>query len=162
MKLHVRHTFPSTVERLWELVLDDAYQDEVDRRANISRELLEERRTRNELIRKVRFTAQRKLPAAIARAVDSDRFSYVQEQRWKLDEHRMVWSVVPDVMADRIRSKGDFRLTQLGPDQVERLVTGEVKATLPLIGERVAKAIVGDIVSGYERTADLTREWLAR
>lgn len=162
MKMLVRHRFDCSAQRLWDLVLDDAYQEAVDAQSGLTRELLSERKSARELIRKIRFTPDKTLPPAMARAVGKDKMSYVQEQRWKLGELKMFWTVVPDVMGDRVRSKGDFQLRALGPAQVERLVTGEISANIPLMGSRVEKMVVADIEKGYERTADLTRDWLLK
>lgn len=160
MKMHIRHRFDCSAQRLWDLVLDQAYQDAVDSNSGLSRELLSERKSAKELIRKIRFTPDKTLPPAMARAVGKDKMSYVQDQRWKLDEHKMFWTVVPDVMGERVRSKGEFQLRALGPEQVERIVTGEITASIPLMGSRVEKLVVADIEKGYERTAELTRTWL--
>jgi hypothetical protein len=160
MKMQIRHRFDCSAQRLWDLVLDEAYQDAVDSNSGLSRELLSERKTARELVRKIRFTPDKTLPPAMARAVGKDKMSYVQDQRWKLDELKMFWTVVPDVMGDRVRSKGDFQLRALGAEQVERIVTGEITASIPLMGARVEKMVVADIEKGYERTAELTRQWL--
>ena len=162
MKMHIRHRFDCSAQHLWDLVLDADYQAAVDAQSGLSRELLSERKTARELTRKIRFTPDKMLPPAMARAVGRDKLTYVQEQRWKLDELKMFWTVVPDVMGDRVRSKGDFLLRAVGAEQVERIVSGEITASIPLMGSRVEKLVIADIEKGYERTAELTREWLLK
>ncbi|MFT5587768.1 MAG: hypothetical protein ACI9VR_005381 [Cognaticolwellia sp.] len=162
MKMHISHRFDCSAQRLWDLVLDADYQAAVDTQSGLSRELISERKSARELIRKIRFTPDKTLPPAMARAVGRDKMSYVQEQRWKLSELKMFWTVVPDVMGDRVRSKGDFQLRAVGAEQVERIVSGEITASIPLMGGRVEKMVVADIEKGYERTAELTRSWLLK
>lgn len=160
MEFTVRHSFECSADALWDIVMDPAYQAEVDRRAKLTREVMQDRKRGSERLLKIRFTPERTLPPAIARAAGTDSLAYVQEQRWRARDKSMKWVVIPDVMPDRIQSKGDFKIIAKGPASCERVVTGSVKVTVPVFGKRVEQHVADDVTRGYEATAELTREWI--
>ncbi len=164
MRFEIRHAFDCTPQRLWELVLDEAYQAAIDQRAALDREVLESRATGDGRFHRIRFVPERTLPAAMQKALGAERLSYVQEQTWRERDHSMRWRVVLDAqaLASRFKSAGDFKIHARAGGKCERLVTGEVSVSVPIMGGRMEKRIIDELTSSYKRAAEVTNEFLQR
>ena len=161
MRFEVLHRFPCTDEQLWSIIMDPAYQSEVDKAAGLTRTVLEERTTADGPFRRIRVEPDAKLPAAAQKIFGSSKLVYVQEQRWKKRDRSMKWRVVLDRAADRVRCSGDFRVSARAGGECERRVTGEVVVSVPLVGKRIEGRIVESLKESYERTAGVTRTWIS-
>lgn len=160
MHFEFRHRFPVSADALWALLRDDAYQDEANQEANVRKDVLEEREDLGVRFKRIRVFPQRALPPAMARALGTDSLSYVQEQRWRDDKKLMNWVVIPDVMASRVHCKGDYRISDRGRGECERLITGEIRISVPVVGSRMEKKTVEDLRGSYDATAVLMRRWI--
>lgn len=155
MRLEFRHLFPCTAEELWSILDDSAYQAEATRAAGVRKEVIESRKEGATRVERVRVHVNRELPAPMARALDTDRLSYVQEQRWRDEDHSMKWTVIPDVGARYVQCRGDFRVSNRGKGECERVITGELTVAVPLLGGRMEKKTAEDLQASYDATARL-------
>jgi len=71
------------------------------------------------------------------------------------------WKVIPINVSDRVKAAGTFSLKPLNGGRCQRVVTGEVKVSVPLVGGRIEKGIAADLEKSYEATAEFARRWLA-
>lgn len=161
MRFELHHRFACSPEELWAIVMDPDYQEQVDEAAKLTRTVLEDRETAEGPRKRVRFEPEATLPMAAQKALGSRKLTYVQEQRWRTRDHSMKWRVVVDAVADRVRCSGDFKIGARAGGECERRVTGEVEVTLPLVGKRIEARIVEQLKASYERTAEVTRRWIA-
>ena len=160
MRFELHHRFHCTSDQMWDIVMDPAYQAEVDRVANITRTILEEKAGMDGPFRRIRVVSGTKLPVAVQRVFGSETLEYTQEQRWKDRDRSMKWRVLLDRAADRVRCDGDYRLSARAGGECERRVTGEVIVNVPVVGSRIEGRIVEQLKASYERTADVTRAWI--
>lgn len=161
MRFEFRHAFDCSAEALWEILMDETYQAEAMEASNSTREVLEDRSDFGRHVRRVRVFPNRELPPAMARALQTDRLSYVQEQRWKEGQRSMTWVVIPDVFASRVTCKGDYVIADRGPGRCERLITGELRVGVPVVGGRMEQRTLQDLEKSYEATAVLLKRWVA-
>lgn len=163
MQFEFRHVFPCEADVLWEILADSRYQDEANDRAGVDKQILEDRPTApGQRLVRVRVLPRRTLPPAMARALGTDRLSYVQEQRWRMDTRTMKWVVIPDVLPERVRCKGDFTVGARARGECERVITGELSIGVPLLGGRMEQKAVEDLRASYELTAQVLGEWVRR
>lgn len=153
MRLDVRHLFPCSAADLWSILADPTYQAEANEATKLKKEVLESRNEGGVRFERIRVFVQRELPAPMARALDVDRISYVQEQRWRDGDHSMKWVVIPDVGARYVQCRGDFRVADRGRDECERIITGELSVSVPLVGSRMEKKTAEDLQAGYDANA---------
>jgi hypothetical protein len=161
VKLYVRHEFDCSPERFWELYWDEAFDEALQRGAAVQREVLEERNDGDVLVRRVRFTPDRELPGAVATLLGAKKLVYESENRWDKKTSTMHWKILPTILPGKIDAKGVFRVnpTSRGCEQV---VDGNIDVNVMFIGGQIEKAVVGEVEKSYDKTAALTREWLAK
>ena len=99
------------------------------------------------------------LPPMLARALGSDGLGYTLEERIFADDLMMRWAVTPDRLADRIQAAGDYQLVD-SPGGSTRIVRGEVKADIPLVGRKIEKLIASELQASYDRGAALATRWI--
>ncbi len=160
MKLLVRHALPCDPARFWKMYWDDGFDAMLRRESAVERELLEERTEGEVLIRRVRITPERELPAPVAKLLGAKKLVYEQENRWDRSNDTMHWKVLPTILPGKLDAQGSFRVvpTATGCEQV---VEGEIKVNVMLVGGQIEKAVVAEIEKSYDKMAEASREWLA-
>src|SRR5688500_58592 len=98
VKLAVRHRFDCTVDQFWDMYWNPEFDQQLQREAGIRREILEERRDGRIVVRRVRITPDRELPAAVATVLGSKKLIYEQENRWDEEKRVLHWRVIPNVL----------------------------------------------------------------
>lgn len=163
MNFELRHFFPCDTETLWAVIHDPAFQAAATQGAEVDRETLEDRTVAGIRTLRVRYKLHKPLPTPVARALGAEKLSYVMEQRWALNPpQHMRWTLTPDVGAERVRCRGEFKVQSLGDDECERLITGELKISIPIVGGKIEERVIEEVKASYVRSAATLREWVIR
>ena len=158
MKLAVTHSFPCSVDVFWQMFWDPAYDEMLSSSAAITKEILWDREEGGDRVWRMRFIPDRELPAMVAKAVGATKLVYEQESRLTSDGV-LHWEVFPTVVPDKVTAKGTMRVSASG-DGITRVVDGEIKVRIPLVGGRIEKQIHQSVVESYDRAAEVRRQWL--
>ncbi len=161
MKLDIRHTFDCTPERFWEMYWSDELDAMLNEGSTIQRDLLEERREGDVLVRRLRFTPERELPAAAASLLGASKLVYEQENRFDRANSVLHWQVIPTILPGKLDARGklEVRPTSGGCEQV---VTGDITVQVRFIGGQIEKAVIAEVEKSWNRTAETCRAWLQK
>lgn len=159
MNIRIAHPFPCTPREYWELTRRPEFEAEVSREADVDIEVVERRQEGPLLIERLRLSPRRELPALAQRALGAARFAYMQESTANNDDFTTQWNVVPELLAGKIRCSGTARVVP-APGGCERVIEGEIRVSLPLIGGTVEKHVLDLITKSYDRAAELVRKML--
>ena len=159
MKLHVRHEYPCSPERFWEMYWHDSFDAVLDANSDAKRELIEMKDEGGVLYRRLRFTPNRTLPKPVAKILGSDKLVYEQENFWHKADSIMKWKVLPTVLPGKIRAEGTFEVTPQGSGCVQE-VRGDIEVNIRFIGGQVEKAVVEQVEKAYVKIAEAGRQWL--
>lgn len=161
MEFEIRHLFGCEAATLWAILGDPAYQRQANDRAGIDTELLEDRPAGpGQRLVRVRVVPRQTLPPAMARAVGTDRLTYVQEQRWRADTQLIQWSLHFDRLADRVRCRGQLAILPRAQGQCERLIRGELVVNVPLVGGMMEQKAIEGVRRSYDNTARVLEDWI--
>ena len=160
MDIEVTHSFPCSGPALWVALRDPAFQEALAEAAAIDRELLEDRPIPGGREQRVRVTARGTLPPVAAKAVGTDRLSWIQRIRSRDAALHLDWQITPNVIPDRVRAEGSVRVTDLGGGRCERLISGVVEVSIPVIGRRIERQIQADLERSYQRAYELLSQWI--
>lgn len=161
MKLYVRHSFECTTETFWKMYWDEAFDEALRRESGVTREILEEKDDGTKLVRRLRFTPDRELPAAVAGLLGTKKLVYEQENIWDRTNNTMHWRVIPTILPGKLDAKGTFRV-EATDEGCEQIVDGEITVNVRFIGGQIEKHVVGEVERSYDKTAATCREWLRR
>lgn len=161
MKLTVRHFYPCSPERYWEMYWDEDFDAKLQQGSTVDRELIEEREADGKLVRKLRMTPQSELPTPVAKIVGSKKLSWDQVNTWFKNDSRLTWEVLPTfISADKFEAKGDFRVLPAdGGCKLE--IDGEIKVNVRFIGGRIEAEVVRQIEETYAQMKEVSDAWLA-
>jgi hypothetical protein len=124
-------------------------------------ELLGQERDGDHVHQRIRYRFTADLSPAVARVVDPAKLTWIDDARYDLTSHTSRHRILPDNYGDRLEAAYDVALESLG-DSTRRLVTGELKVHVPLVGGRVERAIVSGLEEHAAAEADLLGNWTAR
>jgi len=159
VKLLVRNRFDCTPARFWEMYWSDSFDEMLSAGSDITRELIEEREENGVNIRTVRFIPDRELPSSVASLLGASKLIYDQEMRYHAAASRMEWRVMPTILPGKLDARGDFVVVATGSG-CEQVVEGVITVSVPFVGSRIEKGVVGEVEKSYEKTAATCREWL--
>lgn len=164
MNYTIADDFDATPARYWEMFFDEAYNEALFRHLRIGRQVLEfSREGEGDALvirRKQILTPQREAPAIFQKLIKGA-ITYTEQNVFKARENRMTAETIPGFGADKLTTRGVYRLEALGPNKVRRYWEGECTCRVPLLGSKVEKAIVDEVKASYRDTTEFTRKWLA-
>ena len=162
MHMDVRHDLPAGITDAWRLLQDDAYRQAQRAHTDTTGEVIsEENCPDGTRLRRTRVTLGRDLPKVATNLLGERRLAYTLEENIDDARHRIRWKVIVDRVASKVRAEGTFSLEPIDDNTCLRVVTGEIKVSVPLIGSRIEKGIAEDLTRSYESTAHFARQWLA-
>jgi hypothetical protein len=112
-------------------------------------------------VQRARVTQIGELPAVAQKALGARRFCYVQEVEANDAAFSTRWSIVPEVMADRVTCDGttEIRATAGG---CERVVRGNISVRIPLVGGSIERFIGETVERGYQQAEPVIRQFVER
>ena len=108
----------------------------------------------------VRYHFTGDVSAAVRRVVDPKRLSWVEESTLDRRTHRTSWVIRPDNYGGLLRSSGTFQLEPDGEVATRRVAEGELNVSVPLVGGKVANAIVSGLREHAAVEEQAMADWL--
>jgi hypothetical protein len=107
-----------------------------------------------------RFTGD--VSAAVRRVVDPQRLTWVEESTLDRRTHRTTWAIRPDNYGGLLRCSGTFQLEPVegAPETTRRVAEGELKVSVPMVGGKVASAIVSGLKEHAALEEQAMADWL--
>jgi hypothetical protein len=93
------------------------------------------------------------------RVLRGNQIGWVQEVVLDRAAHRARFTVIPATHADRLRCSGTYELRDVG-DKTTRVISGELKISVPLVASRAEKMIVPGLVRRMRLEADCLDDWI--
>ncbi|MFN2502655.1 MAG: DUF2505 family protein [Acidimicrobiales bacterium] len=122
-------------------------------------ELLEQADLSDTVSRKVRYFFAGSLSPAASAVLDPERLSWVEESILDRATHETEFRIVPDHYRDRLRCAGTITLHEEG-GVTRRVTEGNLDVRFPLVGARVAQAIVSGLRDHAAIEEDVVQRWL--
>jgi hypothetical protein len=160
-KFSVRHRFDISQETFWErCFLDESFNDRLFREGLGFREyeLIEARQDGERLHRRVRTTPKADAPKVVQKLLGGE-FSYLEQGVF--DGEKYTFDVIPSVMADRIKIRGEIRTESKGEEAMERVCSMQISIKIFGVG-RVVEAFVDETTrANYEKGAQFIRSYIS-
>lgn len=113
------------------------------------------------LHRRVRTVPRLDMPGALKKVVGSDTLGYIEEQKVPKDgTMEYQWESIPDKLADKSYTGGNFKVEPLGEDRCRRTIEGEVKVKIFGVGTLAEKYIVGEMEKTYHAVATAQEKYV--
>ena len=160
MKMNVRHRLPAPPDVAWREIFSEAYSAAIAQQAGTTNERLSEEVKDGKRLVRSRVTLARELPGPAAKVMGSKHLVYTLEERIDDANHTVQWRVLVDKVSDKVKAQGIFKL-EAAPGGCDRVIQGEVKVSVPLVGRKIEAGIAAELEKSYESTAKFAQQWLA-
>ena len=160
MRLSVRHSFACTPAEFWSLYWDPAFETRLRKGSTVGREVVEERREGDVVVRRVRVTPQQELPGPAAAVLGTKKLVYEQESRYDPAQGVIDWQVVPSFLPGKLDAKGSIRVDP-APGGCVMVVDGNIDVHVRFVGGQIEKAVVAEVEKSYDRVATEAKAVLA-
>jgi hypothetical protein len=161
MRIHVAHRFSVTPRAYWEATRNPALEARMTEAGEVDFHSLEHRVEGSVTHDRIRVVPRKELPAVAQKALGTPRFTYVQIVDSDDDAMTTCWKVVTDVLSEKVTCAGTSRVVP-APEGCERVIEGEIKVAIPLVGGAIEKVVLEQLAKSYDRAADVIRDWFAR
>ena len=158
MKLYVESELPVDAATAWEIFESEEYRQRLCQRTQIDQQVLEEREEAGVLHRRIRTEPDRELPGMVSSILGAAKLCYIQENQWHKADSRLDWTVKLEVMTDKVDVHGTTSITPIDDEACRRVVEGEIKVRVPLVGGRIEKAVVSEFESSMKRAVEVAVE----
>ncbi|MDP2307494.1 MAG: DUF2505 domain-containing protein [Pseudomonadota bacterium] len=160
MQIRISHHFPVSPREYWEGTRGSDFDEKIASAGEIDVVVVQRRRDGSRTYDELRMSPRKELPALAQRALGTSRFSYVQVVEGDDDTMTTSWKVLSDVIPDKVRCAGTSRVIP-APGGCERIIEGEIKVSIPLLGSAIEKVVLEQLERSYERASEVIRRHLA-
>jgi hypothetical protein len=161
MRLSCRDRMPFEAEHFWAILHAPAYEALVADALGLAEYREIERRDEPAAVYRRLAARPRALPASVQtllqRAAGVTSATYEEEQWRRKDRMEVRWRAIPSILRGRIRIEGVLCVEPVDEKTCLRIVRGEVRIRVPLVGGLLERAVVSAIVESYGRSARLAR-----
>ncbi len=160
MKLYVENYLPAPPSVVWEVFESDEYKERYREEVGDTLHLIERRHEGNVEIQRIRNEPNRELPGVVARLLGAKKLSFTQENRLDLDKNVMEWFVKLDVLTDMVEVKGTTSCIDAGGGETRRVIDGEIKVKVPVVGGQIERIVVAEFEKSMRRAVDIAVEMI--
>lgn len=162
MRFRVEQVYDAPADAVLDVYCDPAFYGALEGLAKIDTPVVLEHRIEGDhVILAVRYRFAADLPAAAARVLDSSRLTWIERSTIDRTTRATRAELVPDHYADKLRSSATAVIEDLGPGRCRRVVQGELRVRMPLVGGQVERAIVSGLQEHLADEATVVRRRLA-
>jgi hypothetical protein len=76
-----------------------------------------------------------------------------------VEELTLSWTVEPRGVGRKVQANGTYEIRP-ADGGCERLVKGEIRVAIPLVGGKIEKVVADELRSSYERGATFALHWM--
>lgn len=158
----VTHEINCNPETFWKIFFDKDFNTRMFKEALgfPHFEVLEQRETDTQLVRKV--TAQPKLnvPGPVAKLL-GDKFRYTEEGTFDKATQLWRWKMIPSAMADKLRQEGNMRVEKIGEGKIRRVAELINEAKVFGLGGLIESSAEKQIREGWDHSAAFINKYIA-
>ena len=126
-----------------------------------SAEVVEQHRDGDVVHQDVRFLFQAELSRAVTRVVDPALMTWIERSVCDLIRHETTCEIIPDHYGGLLTGRYRSVMTDQGSGS-RRMISGELKVRMPLVGGKVEAAIVGGLRENAAAQVGLIETWISR
>ena len=159
-QISIEDHFDCTPKQLFDLLSDDAFDDELMKAIQMTKELKAKAEKPTGMEYKIRLTTSEPVPL-IAKKFTGDHLSYVENRVWNNAKLLNTWTITPEVKGVSVEAKGTTEFVADGNGCIRR-TTGSITVGIPLLGKKIEGIVLESITDTFKRNADYCRQHLKK
>lgn len=163
MKLRTEHLIDVAADEFFEKVFyNEEFNDDLFRQLDFrERTVLTHEDRGDTVFRSVRQVPERELPKAVLKAMGAARLEYTENTTWHKSTGMVDVEVISSVKPDKIKIAGKLWVEPAGEGRCKRMFEMDVTVKVFGIGSMVEKQIVEETRQSYDKSAEITKQYLA-
>lgn len=154
MEFRISHRFPCTPQQYWDLLRQPDFEKEAQDRSQVDITVLLREEKNGRIKERFRIVSRRDLPQVAQKVTGVQRLAYEQELDGSLTDYSSNWKIQPLFLTDKVKCSGTTRI-QAVAGGCERLIEGDIRVSIPIVGGQVEKHIISEIQRSYDDAAAL-------
>jgi hypothetical protein len=161
MEFELIHHFDCDIASFEKAVyFDEELNKRLLKMPNISDRQVKEIKDEGDHARRLMFIeAAAALPKEV-RSILGEKFGWHEVSTLDKKTHTVTFEIQPTVKLP-LECKGRYEMIAEGANKVKRVIKGEVKVKIPLLGKTVEKIVVSQLVTSFEQEEKIVRDYLA-
>lgn len=160
MRFHLEQQLPGSGDDVMAAFTDPAFYARLADLPNVEApEFLGQEVGDGVVRQRIRYRFSGRLSGAVTAVVDPDRLTWIDETTYELAARSASFRIVPEHYASKLSCSGSYRFVPAG-EGTKRVIDGELRVHVPLVGRRVEGAIVSGLERHLEEEAALVASWL--
>ena len=161
IRFTLTHEINCDEDTFWKLFFDKEFNDQLYKgQLGFTKfDVLENKDSDKQLVRKVSATPKVDLPGPIAKLMGPG-FGYVEDGIWEKSTKRWSWTLTTSTMSDKLKQSGTLKIESAGAGKVRRVaeITGEAKVFG--LGGMIETSIEKELRGGWDKSAEFMNKWL--
>src|SRR5690606_20319728 len=109
---------------------------------------------------RLKMSPQTELPGFMKKVV-SGRNDYQEVRTWSRKKLGNTWEIEPTFGGGKVDIKGTLTIKPKGDKQCVRLIEGDFKVGIPLIGKKIESFIIKQTEESFQRNAKFVRQYIS-
>ena len=161
MDFRIEHIFDAPPEKVWELVWDEGFAEELKEALKLEEyATIEKKEEKDTIIIKRKVTPKVAIPGTIKKFV-GDKISYIEENRIKKGTFSFTWEIKLNTLGDKVDAHGKFWIEPYGTNGAKRIIEGTIKVKISGVGKTIEKMVLSGIKENYDKASELMKKKLA-
>ncbi len=157
-KLLVEDHFTCSPEKLYSLLTDNAFDDELMAALKVGKKLVDHTDAASGPVYKLRLTTPNEIPV-FAQKFTGEKLSYVENRVWNKSSFGNTWTITPEIKGASVECKGITTIVAEGTGCV-RKTEGTITVNVPLIGRKIEEMVQKSITDTFKQNADFCAQYL--
>jgi len=160
MKLHKTYDLPCGPESFWTLYWSDAIREHLASLGGTETCMSDETQD-GVRVTVTRVTSTVPLPKAVVRVTGTSDLRYERTLRYDEARQHLTWHVRSAVVPDKVKAEGEMSVETRGSG-CRLTIEGVIAVNIPFIGRGIEKAVVQEIVAGYDNLVEIMGQQLGQ
>lgn len=158
-KATASHVIHCDADTFWKVFFDDEYNRRfyLDELGFKQLEIID----KTETSRRLRGVPKLNMPGPVMKLL-GDSFGYVEQGTLDRAKNEWRWKMIPNTMADKLKTEGIIRLEPAGDGKVRRLDEVTMEAKVFAIGGLIESSTEKEIRDAWEKEARFMNRWLEK
>jgi len=163
MTYSISQKFNMNIDDFIKLCFDKEHIFYLDKNLSIKKRVtLQEHKDKKIVLRRYKVFPERKIPKFLRPLISRKEIAYIEERVFYKDQNTLTFFITSCILPRKIRCSGSCFIQSLNSTCILREAKGELIVKIPVIGKLAEKFIIKDLVKSFEKSADLTNQYMKK
>ncbi len=162
-KIQIKHEWNIPQEVVYAHLFDDELAERVDGALkSANRRLRSKEEKDGKIVQEYEVKVNPSdIPRAAGKALPKEAFEWVERSVWDPDAKRFDWTIITNMMREKIDCSGVVYYEDSGAGGTRRIVDGSIDIKIPIVGRVAERVILGRVEASFEDSGKAEGEYFS-